>query len=64
MIRIASTKTDRTPYSPTPEQIATAAAEIRAGWSEDERRRRRVGGPQTAPWSPPEIVVDADCEIP
>lgn len=29
---------------PTPEQIEQACAEIRATWSEDEARRRRVGG--------------------
>jgi hypothetical protein len=28
---------------PSPEEIAERSAEIRAKWSEDERRRRRVG---------------------
>lgn len=55
---------DRAAYIPTPEQIAAAAAEIRAGWTESERQRRVVGNSNPQPWTPPQIVVDADCEIP
>jgi hypothetical protein len=32
----------RAPDDPTPEEIAERCAEIRAGWSEAERRRRLV----------------------
>lgn len=32
-------------YLPSPEEIARETAAIRAGWSEAERLRRIVGGP-------------------
>jgi transposase len=37
---------------PTPEEIAERAAEIRAGWSEEEEQRRIVGKGRHR-WSPP-----------
>jgi hypothetical protein len=33
-------------YIPTPAQIAAATAKIRAGWSDDEERRRNVYYPR------------------
>jgi len=36
-------KRDQPAYLPTPEQIFAACAEIRAGWSLDERARRGIG---------------------
>lgn len=40
---------------PTPEEIEERSAVIRAGWSESEAERRRVGGKRQE-WSPPHFV--------
>lgn len=42
--------------SPTPEQIAERAAEIRARWSDDEHYRRAGLEPPT--WTPPRAAFD------
>lgn len=42
---------------PTPEEIARRAAKIRRGWSEGQRRRRRVVVEQHR-WLPPVVTVD------
>lgn len=39
--------------SPTPEEIAARAAEIRAGWSAKETRSRNVYGSSNRRWTPP-----------
>lgn len=43
---------------PTPEEIAERAAEVRAGWSEYDRERRRVGV-ACGPWQPRALVWSA-----
>ena len=45
------------PYDPTPEEIAAACAEIRAGWSEGEKQRRSAWA-VCEPWEAPEVEVD------
>ena len=45
------------PYDPSEEEIAAACAEIRAGWSEHERRKRAAWA-MTAPVEVVEIEVD------
>ena len=45
---------------PTPEEIAERAAEIRAGWTEVEHRRR-AGLPETSGWEAPQVSVRGSC---
>lgn len=48
---------------PTPEEIATRAAEVRARWDEETRERRRVGRVEgEGPVTVPESVFDASDE--
>ncbi|MEQ8211671.1 MAG: hypothetical protein RH917_17850 [Lacipirellulaceae bacterium] len=47
-------------YLPTPANIATECARIRATWSDAERNRRLVGVSQdqvSTRWQPPEIAT-------
>lgn len=45
----------RKAYLPSPEEIRQKCLEFQAGWSEEERERRRVGGPTKQP--PYEVPV-------
>lgn len=45
-------------YDPTPETIAERAAEIRAGWSDEEREKRRVGNVVNPKWEMPTFAYD------
>ena len=45
-------RSQKAPYTPTPEQIAQAAAEIRDGWSASEEARR-TQGPARQRWELP-----------
>lgn len=45
---------------PTPEEIAERAAQIRAGWSELEHRRR-AGLAETSGWEAPTVSVRGSC---
>ncbi len=45
---------DSVTYCPPPEEIARAAAEIRAGWSEETEAARRFGL-DTEEWHVPEV---------
>jgi len=42
--------------SPTAEEIEIRSAEVRSRWSERERERRIVGGPQSVKWRPPSFT--------
>lgn len=42
---------------PTPEEIESRAAQVRAGWSEEEEQRRIVGRRRSR-WSPPRYCFD------
>lgn len=42
---------------PSPEEIESRAAQVRAGWSEEEEQRRIVGR-RTARWAPPRYCYD------
>ena len=49
------------PWSPSPAEIIRGCAEIRAGWSQDEERARRVVGFRRQEWAIP--GVDRNREI-
>jgi hypothetical protein len=51
----------RKAYLPTPEEIRRKCLEFQAGWSDEERAKRLVGGPQNPP--PVEIRVIPDSLI-
>lgn len=56
--RMAQDRKNAREPDPTAEEIAQRAAEIRAGWSEQEHERR--AGKRTAMWEAPEYVYEAN----
>lgn len=49
---------DRSIVDPDEDAIRSMCEEIRAGWSEDERRRRAVGGARE-PWTAPAFTANS-----
>jgi hypothetical protein len=52
-------KTGRIEYEPTAEEIAEAAAGVRASWTPAQEMARRVGPKPSTSWTPPTFIYNS-----